>query len=131
MLDGTLTPMLTPSGRSGTPAPADRSGYADPDAKVGYGYVMNQMGGGLTGDPRTIGLTAAVRASLVSRESRCDERTVPTSVRSLIATVDGVPVSGGMSAASVRAHDADVVDHRTAGAGRRFRHRVSASSGRR
>ena len=33
-------------------------GYADPDAKVGYGYVMNQMGGGLTGDPRTIGLTS-------------------------------------------------------------------------
>lgn len=63
MLDGTLTPMLSPSsfGHAGA---GGSLGYADPDAKVGYGYVMNQMGGGLTGDPRTIGLTAAVRASL-------------------------------------------------------------------
>ncbi len=39
-------------------------GYADPAAKVGYGYVMNQMGGNIAGDPRTISLNAAVRASL-------------------------------------------------------------------
>ena len=63
MLHGTLTPML--SERSFGHAGAGGSlGYADPDAKVGYGYVMNQMGGGLTGDPRTIGLTTAVRACL-------------------------------------------------------------------
>lgn len=63
MLDGTLTPMLSP--RSFGHAGAGGSlGYADPDARVGYGYVMNQMGGNLTGDPRTLGLTAAVRDSL-------------------------------------------------------------------
>jgi CubicO group peptidase (beta-lactamase class C family) len=39
-------------------------GYADPAAKVGYGYVMNQMGGDIAGDPRTIGLNDAVRACL-------------------------------------------------------------------
>ncbi len=63
MLDGTLTPMLTPSsfGHAGA---GGSLGYADPESKVGYGYVMNQMGGNLTGDPRTIGLTAAVRASI-------------------------------------------------------------------
>ncbi len=63
MLHGTLTPML--SERSFGHAGAGGSlGYADADAKVGYGYVMNQMGGGLTGDPRTIGLTTAVRDCL-------------------------------------------------------------------
>ncbi len=63
MLDGTLTPMLTPTsfGHAGA---GGSLGYADPESKIGYGYVMNQMGGNLTGDPRTIGLTAAVRASL-------------------------------------------------------------------
>ena len=56
MLDGTLTPMLTPTsfGHAGA---GGSLGYADPESKVGYGYVMNQMGGNLTGDPRTIGLT--------------------------------------------------------------------------
>lgn len=39
-------------------------GYADPAAKVGYGYVMNQMGGDIAGDPRTINLNNAVRACL-------------------------------------------------------------------
>ena len=63
MLDGTMTPMLTPTsfGHAGA---GGSLGYADPESKVGYGYVMNQMGGNLTGDPRTIGLTSAVRASL-------------------------------------------------------------------
>ena len=50
--------------RSGTPAPADRSATPIADAKVGYGYVMNQMAGGIAGDPRTITLTDAVRACL-------------------------------------------------------------------
>jgi CubicO group peptidase (beta-lactamase class C family) len=63
MLDGEFTPML--SSRSfGHPGAGGSLGYADPEAKVGYGYVMNQMGGGLAGDPRTIGLNAAVRACL-------------------------------------------------------------------
>jgi CubicO group peptidase (beta-lactamase class C family) len=63
MLDGEFTPMLSP-GSFGHPGAGGSLGYADPEAKVGYGYVMNQMGGGLAGDPRTIGLNAAVRACL-------------------------------------------------------------------
>lgn len=39
-------------------------GQADPDLQVGYGYVMNQMAGGIAGDPRTITLNDAVRACL-------------------------------------------------------------------
>jgi CubicO group peptidase (beta-lactamase class C family) len=38
--------------------------YGDLEAQVGYGYVMNQMGGGISGDPRTIALNEAVRACL-------------------------------------------------------------------
>jgi CubicO group peptidase (beta-lactamase class C family) len=37
-------------------------GCADPDAGVAIGYVCNQMGGELVGDPRTAGLCAAVLA---------------------------------------------------------------------
>lgn len=63
MLHGTLTPMLGPSsfGHAGA---GGSLGYADRDAKIGYGYVMNQMAGGIAGDPRTISLTEAVRACL-------------------------------------------------------------------
>jgi CubicO group peptidase (beta-lactamase class C family) len=63
MLDGELTPMLSPSsfGHAGA---GGSLGYADPDAKVGYGYVMNQMAGGIAGDPRTVALNDAVRACL-------------------------------------------------------------------
>ena len=39
-------------------------GFADPDLGIGYGYVMNQMSGSLVGDPRTGGLTAAVKRCL-------------------------------------------------------------------
>ena len=35
-------------------------GFADPDANVAVGYVCNQMGPDLVGDPRTIGLCEAV-----------------------------------------------------------------------
>ncbi|HSP28623.1 MAG TPA: hypothetical protein VLN74_08755, partial [Ilumatobacteraceae bacterium] len=63
MLDGELTPMLSPDsfGHAGA---GGSLGYADSEAKVGYGYVMNQMGGGIAGDPRTINLTDAVRSCL-------------------------------------------------------------------
>ncbi|HSP29426.1 MAG TPA: serine hydrolase domain-containing protein [Ilumatobacteraceae bacterium] len=63
MLDGELTPMLSPDsfGHAGA---GGSLGYADPEAKVGYGYVMNQMGGGIAGDPRTINLTDAVRSCI-------------------------------------------------------------------
>jgi CubicO group peptidase (beta-lactamase class C family) len=60
MLDGVLTPLLGP--RSFGHAGAGGSlGYADPDTEVGYGYVMNQMGNGIAGDPRTVALNDAVR----------------------------------------------------------------------
>lgn len=39
-------------------------GFADPDAEVGFGYVMNRMQSNLGGDPRTVTLIEAVRASL-------------------------------------------------------------------
>jgi CubicO group peptidase (beta-lactamase class C family) len=39
-------------------------GYAHPESGVAYGYVMNQMGGDIAGDPRTRHLNAAVRACL-------------------------------------------------------------------
>jgi CubicO group peptidase (beta-lactamase class C family) len=39
-------------------------GFADKDAKVAFGYVQNQLGGGPLGDPRTLGLIAAVRDAL-------------------------------------------------------------------
>jgi len=39
-------------------------GMADPDAQIGYGYVMNKMLANLSGDPRTLGLTAAVKECL-------------------------------------------------------------------
>jgi CubicO group peptidase (beta-lactamase class C family) len=63
MLDGMLTPMFGPNsfGHAGA---GGSLGYADPDAKIGYGYVMNQMGGAIAGDPRTVALTDALRASL-------------------------------------------------------------------
>lgn len=63
MLDGELTPMLSPSsfGHAGA---GGSLGYADPEANVGYGYVMNQMAGGIAGDPRTVALNNAVRSCL-------------------------------------------------------------------
>ncbi len=63
MLDGTLTPMMS-SASFGHAGAGGSLGYADADAKVGYGYVMNQMAGGIAGDPRSINLSNAVRACL-------------------------------------------------------------------
>jgi CubicO group peptidase (beta-lactamase class C family) len=63
MLDSMINPMLSDSS-FGHPGAGGSLGYADPDARVGYGYVMNQMGGGITGDPRTVALNDAIRASL-------------------------------------------------------------------
>jgi CubicO group peptidase (beta-lactamase class C family) len=63
MRHGSLTPMFGPNsfGHAGA---GGSLGYADIDARLGYGYVMNQMGGGIAGDPRTINLTEAVRSCL-------------------------------------------------------------------
>ena len=63
MLHGLLCPMLTPDS-FGHPGAGGSLGYASPSTGVAYGYVMNQMGGGVAGDPRTIALNDAVRACL-------------------------------------------------------------------
>src|SRR5262249_60509682 len=39
-------------------------GLGDAEAEIGFGYVMNQMQLGVTGDPRSAELLAAVYASL-------------------------------------------------------------------
>lgn len=39
-------------------------GFADPDAEIGFAYVMNKMQSNLAGDPRTLTLIEAVKASL-------------------------------------------------------------------
>lgn len=57
------TPMIQ-DGSFGHPGAGGSLGYANPELGIGYGYVMNQMAGGLTGDPRTIALNDAVLACL-------------------------------------------------------------------
>ncbi len=57
------TPMIQ-DGSFGHPGAGGSLGFANPELGIGYGYVMNQMGGGITGDPRTIALNDAVLASL-------------------------------------------------------------------
>ena len=57
------TPMIQ-DGSFGHPGAGGSLGYANPELGIGYGYVMNQMTGGLTGDPRTVALNDAVLASL-------------------------------------------------------------------
>lgn len=63
MLTCTFTPLLSEAsfGHAGA---GGSLGFADADAGIGFGYVMNQMGGGLTGDPRATGLIEAVRRCL-------------------------------------------------------------------
>ncbi len=56
-------PMFGP-GSFGHAGAGGSLGYGDTDAGIGFGYVMNQMTASLTGDPRTEGLTEAVRACL-------------------------------------------------------------------
>lgn len=63
MLNSPVAPMLS-DGAYGHPGAGGSLGYADPTTGVGYGYLMNQMGRGIAGDPRTIALTEALRACL-------------------------------------------------------------------
>jgi CubicO group peptidase (beta-lactamase class C family) len=63
MLDNETVPLLG-SKAFGHAGAGGSLGQADPDSGVGYGYVMNQMLGGIAGDPRTIRLNDAVRACL-------------------------------------------------------------------
>ncbi|HUF99320.1 MAG TPA: serine hydrolase domain-containing protein, partial [Ilumatobacter sp.] len=62
-LHDSATPMIQ-DGSFGHPGAGGSLGFANPELGIGYGYVMNQMGGGLTGDPRTNNLNNAVAASL-------------------------------------------------------------------
>ncbi len=62
-LQNDLSPMIQ-EGSFGHAGAGGSLGYANPELGIGYGYVMNQMGGGIAGDPRTIALNDAVLASL-------------------------------------------------------------------
>jgi CubicO group peptidase (beta-lactamase class C family) len=44
----------------GAPGAGGAMGYADPELGIGYGYVTNQMGTALSGDPRDRALRAAI-----------------------------------------------------------------------
>jgi CubicO group peptidase (beta-lactamase class C family) len=45
----------------GHPGAGGSLGFADPESAVGFGYVMNQMAGGMGGDPRVAGLIGAIK----------------------------------------------------------------------
>ena len=62
-LHDTSAPMIQ-DGSFGHPGAGGSLAYANPELGVGYGYVMNRMGGAVTGDPRTLALNDAVLASL-------------------------------------------------------------------
>lgn len=63
MLNCDIVPMMS-DGSFGHAGAGGSLGYADPDSGVAYGYVMNQMGSGIAGDPRTIALNEAIAASI-------------------------------------------------------------------
>ena len=46
--------------RFGHPGAGGSIAFADPEARLGFGYVMNQMQGGTTGDPRGFRLIGAL-----------------------------------------------------------------------
>ncbi len=62
-LHNEAAPMIQ-DGSFGHPGAGGSLGYANPELGVAYGYVMNQMGGGISGDPRTIALNDAVLSCL-------------------------------------------------------------------
>lgn len=53
-------------GSFGQPGTGGSLGFADPKAGIGYGYVTNQMGTALTGDPRDLALRHALYSSIPS-----------------------------------------------------------------
>ena len=63
MLNATYLPLLS-DGSFGHYGAGGSLGFADPEAGVGFGYVMNQMGGGIAGDPRAVNLIDATRSCL-------------------------------------------------------------------
>ena len=50
----------------GAPGAGGSLGFADPQTGVGYGYVTNQMGTRLTGDPRDVALRDALYSAVQS-----------------------------------------------------------------
>ncbi|MDP7549771.1 MAG: serine hydrolase domain-containing protein [Acidimicrobiales bacterium] len=63
MRDLEVNPMLT--GESyGHPGAGGSIAFGDLENGVGFAYVMNQMGGGIAGDPRANGLIEALRSCL-------------------------------------------------------------------
>ena len=63
MRTGEMNPMLTTES-FGHPGAGGSQAYGDLEHRVGFGYVMNQMGGNITGDPRAASLTDAIRSCL-------------------------------------------------------------------
>ncbi|MEM7288206.1 MAG: serine hydrolase domain-containing protein [Actinomycetota bacterium] len=63
MLHHELSEMIA-DGAYGHAGAGGSLGYAHPESGVAYGYVMNQMGGDIAGDPRTRRLNAAIRSCL-------------------------------------------------------------------
>ncbi|GAA2748098.1 serine hydrolase domain-containing protein [Kitasatospora cinereorecta] len=60
---GPTSPMASPAS-FGHPGRGGSLGFADPELGIGFGYVTNGMQPGVTGDIRSRGLIAAVRACL-------------------------------------------------------------------
>lgn len=55
---------LLGAGSFGHPGAGGALGFADVDARVGFGYVQNQLGTSLLGDPRSANLVKALRDAL-------------------------------------------------------------------
>jgi CubicO group peptidase (beta-lactamase class C family) len=66
MLLSPTCPMLSKSSFGHTGA-GGAHGFADREAGIGFGYVQNQLGSGIAGQPRVEGLIAALRRSLEAR----------------------------------------------------------------
>jgi len=63
MLNAEYLPILA-EGSFGHYGAGGSLGFADAAAGVGFGYVMNQMGGGIAGDPRAVNLIEATRSCI-------------------------------------------------------------------
>lgn len=63
MLNATYLPLLSDES-FGHYGAGGSLGFADTGARLGFGYVMNQMGGGIAGDPRAVNLIDAARRSI-------------------------------------------------------------------
>jgi len=62
MLSSSFSPLLG-DGSFGHPGAGGSLAFADPESGIAFAYIMNKMDQNLAGDPRTIGLIEAVKAS--------------------------------------------------------------------